>query len=92
MIQGLDSPVAPGSRADLAYAWKRSGKTKALRQCYRDRTLSLNSQEVQEAVKTHLLPKLEKGSFVAFAGKELLEKESAGLQESGESGLEISPA
>lgn len=76
IVQHLDTPIAPGSRALTAYSWLRDGKTKEMRQQFRDRLLALTPKDVQRAVEIEILPKKEKGIFVAFAGKELLEKEN----------------
>lgn len=76
MVQALDAPVAPGSRGDLAYGWLREGKTKEVRQAFRDRMLALTRQDVVKAVKNHILPKLDSAATVVFAGKDLLEKEN----------------
>lgn len=76
MIQGMDSPVSPGSRAYLAYSWLKEGKTDLLRQNFRDKVLSLTKEMVIEAIKTHLLPNFELGKTIVFAGKELIEKEN----------------
>ncbi len=77
IIQQFDVPISPGSRALTAYSWLRSGKTKEMRQEFRDRLLSLTAQDLKRAVETELLPKKEQGVIVTFAGKELLEKENA---------------
>ncbi len=79
IIQQFDVPISPGSRALTAYSWLRSGKTKEMRQEFRDRLLSLTAQDLKRAVETELLPKKEQGVIVTFAGKELLEKENAML-------------
>lgn len=76
MVQSMDSPVSPGSRADLAYGWLREGKTVEVRQKFRDKLLALTKEQVIEAVKTIIKPNWEKGITVVFAGKELLEKEN----------------
>lgn len=77
IIQQFDTPISPGSRALTAYAWLRDGKTKEMRQEFRDRLLGLNMHDLKRAVETELLPKIEQGVVVTFAGKELLEKENA---------------
>jgi Zn-dependent M16 (insulinase) family peptidase len=79
IIQQFDVPISPGSRALTAYAWLRDGKTKGMRQQFRDRLLSLTHQDLKHAVETELLPKKEEGVVVSFAGKELLEKENGVL-------------
>jgi presequence protease len=76
VIQQLDSPLAPGSRAITAYGWLRIGKTREMRQQFRDRLLAATPQEVAHIVSAHLLPKKEEGVFVTLAGNDLLEKEN----------------
>jgi len=77
MVQQLDHPISPGSRAITAYSWRREGKTHQIRQNYRDQLLALNTKHVQLAVEKELLPKKDSGVIVSFAGKELLEQENA---------------
>lgn len=89
MIQSLDSPVAPGSRAELAYGWLREGKTDELRQQFRKNLLDLRSQDVIQAVNTIIKPNYECGSTVVFAGKHLLEEENVKLQAEGYTPLQI---
>ena len=79
IIQQLDTPIAPGSRALTAYGWWRDGKSKEMRQQFRNRLLALTPKEVQHVVEVELLPKKNQGVFVTFAGKELLERENAVL-------------
>lgn len=83
IIQSLDDPVAPGSRGAYAYAWLREGKTLELRQAFRNRLLSLKPKDIIEAVKKYIHPHLSDGITVAFAGRELLEKENAILEAKG---------
>lgn len=83
LIQGLDTPVAPGSRGDVAYGWLREGKTLDVRQDFRDKTLSLGKQDIINALKKHVLPKFEKSSTVVFASRDLLDKENNKLVEKG---------
>lgn len=89
IIQGLDSPVSPGSRAYVAYSWLRSGKSQELRQNYRDLVLSLTRDQVKEAVKSHLLPQINEGVTVVFAEKDLLESENQQLQDQSKPQLPI---
>lgn len=74
MIQGLDSPISPGSQAEVAYGWLREGRTYDLRQAFRTKLLNLSKKEVIESVKTIIAKEMEKGNEVIFAGKDLLEK------------------
>ena len=76
LIQKYDSPIAPGSRAIVAYNLWHSKKTPERRQKYRDQILNLTAPQIQEAVKKHLIEQNKHGVSVAFAGKEMLEKEN----------------
>lgn len=76
MIQGLDSPVSPGSQGEIAYAWWREGRTIEIRQKFRNTLLALSKENIIEAVKKHILPQMDEGSTVVFAGRDLLEKEN----------------
>lgn len=89
IVQGLDSPIAPGSRGHVAYSWQREGKTWEVRQKFRDRLLNASRDEVVQAIKTHIVPHFEKGATVIFAGKELIEKENALLTTQGKSPFPI---
>lgn len=77
MIQAMDSPISPGSRADLAYEWILEGKTPEIRQAFRNRVLALTKEDVIRAVQEEIVTKWKKGTTVVFAGKELLEKENS---------------
>lgn len=90
MIQALDSPISPGSRGDVAYGWMREGKTLEVRQKFRDKILSLTKADVIQAVNQHILPHIQEGAAVAFASKELLEKENELLEADGLTPLQIS--
>jgi Zn-dependent M16 (insulinase) family peptidase len=83
IIQQLDMPTAPGSKALTAYSWWREGKTQEIRQNYRNRILDLTPKEVRHAVEVELLPKKSSGIVVTFAGLELIEKENALLAGEG---------
>ncbi|MDF2549412.1 MAG: Metalloprotease [Chlamydiales bacterium] len=80
VLQSLDSPMSPGSRALTAYSWQRLGKDNAARQKYRDTLLSLTKEDVQRSVIEHIAPHMQEGPVVSFASKELLEKENSQLQ------------
>ena len=89
MIQGLDSPISPGSQAEVAYGWLREGRSLDLRQAFRTKLLGLTRDEVIEAVRNIIAKQMENGSAVVFAGKELLEKANQGLQKEGKPPLVI---
>lgn len=76
VIQSMDQPIAPGSRAISAYNWWRDGKTLARRQHFRDKLLALTKAHVKQVIEAEILPKKESGVTVSFAGKELIEKEA----------------
>lgn len=83
IIQGLDYPISPGSRADQAYGWLREGKPPEVRQKFRDRLLATTKEQVIAAVKKYIVPKMDGSAVVSFAGKELLEKENSALKDAG---------
>ncbi len=73
MVQGMDSPVSPGSRSELSFGWMREGKTLEERQAFRDRLLGVT--DVVGAVEKHLIPNIEKGAAIVFSSEELFKKE-----------------
>jgi len=89
LLQDLDSPCSPGSRAVVSYTRKRSGRSLELRQEFRERLLDLNEIEIEMAANRHLKDRIKGGSLVVFAGKELLEKENKILKEKGLPTLDI---
>lgn len=82
MIQGLDSPISPGSRGMVAFGWLKEGKTTSIRQKYRNRLLSCTKNDIQEAVEKHLRTPKECTTIV-MGGKTLLESENQILKEEG---------
>ena len=89
IIQNLDTPVAPGSRGEIAYVWLREGKTIDVRQAFRDRVLKATIDDVISAVKKQISPKMKSANNVVFAGTELLEKENPLLISLGKKALKI---
>lgn len=81
MIQQLDGPISPGARGMTAYSWQRDGKTRQMRQTFRDRLLHLTPQDVKKALQEHILSQIDRGTIVTFAGKELLDKEHSFIKE-----------
>lgn len=77
LFQDLDSPTPPGSRSLAAYGRWRGGRTPEMRQQFRTHLLNATKEEIAEAIREHLLSKIDEGTVVSFAGKELLEKENA---------------
>ena len=89
MIQGLDSPISPGSQAEVAYGWLREGRSHDLRQAFRSKLLGLTREEVIEATRRIIAKQMGQGSAVIFAGKELLEKANNDLTAEGKPTLLI---
>lgn len=83
LIQKFDTPVSPAIKAEIAYGWKRTGKDFAYRKKYRDTILSVSANQIARAVKTHLLPQIENGIFVSYAGQSLLEQSCSPLSDLG---------
>lgn len=79
VLQTLDAPIPPGTRAMVAYAWKRAGRTLELREEFRQKVLSATRQEVADAVQQCLLDK--SGILVSFLGQELYNKEKKKLKQ-----------
>jgi len=71
VIQSIDDPVSPGSRAHTAYIWRRTGKTTELRQAYREKILKAKKEDIAKAVERYLLSQKTKGKLVSFCSKEL---------------------
>lgn len=76
MMQALDSPVAPGSQAELAYEWLQEGKTNEVRQKFRERLLASTKEDVIRATGEHIANNYPTGKPVVFAGRALLEREN----------------
>jgi hypothetical protein len=91
VLQDLDTPLAPGSQAEVAYAWWRVGKTEQMRQHFRDLLIQTRREDIQALIPKYFPKGWSKDSFVAFAGKELLEKDRPLFEGSGRA-FEIAPA
>jgi Zn-dependent M16 (insulinase) family peptidase len=89
MVQSLDSPIAPGTRAEVAYGWYREGKTPEMRQAFRDACMQASCTDIVRAVEQHLIGPNKEGCTVTFAGKELLERENALLAQTTHRPLHI---
>ncbi len=89
MVQSLDSPIAPGTRAEVAYGWYREGKTEEMRQAFRDACMQATCTDIVRAVEQHLIPYNKDAIAVSFGGKELLEKENVYFAKAGQPTLHI---
>ncbi len=74
LMQGLDAPVSPGSRAQLAYGWLKEGRSDQIRETNRKRALEATEEHIIRAVDEHIKKNYDKGSTVVF-GPETLIKE-----------------
>ncbi|MFI5344052.1 MAG: insulinase family protein, partial [Chlamydiales bacterium] len=84
MIQSWDTPISPGSQAEVAYGWMREGRTPDLRQAFRNATMALKKEEIIKTVGSQILTNMGKGATVVFAGKDLLEKTNRTFKGSGQ--------
>jgi len=75
-FQEADSTVSPGMRATLSYGFEKSGLDEETRQSYREKILFCTKQDVIDACRESLLPKLDSGIWTSFASESLLEKEN----------------
>lgn len=89
MIQSWDTPISPGSQAEVAYGWKREGRTLELRQTFRNQTLALTKENIIGAVDRQIVTNMNKGATVIFAGKEILEKANQEFSENGQPTLTL---
>lgn len=76
LIQALDTPVAPGRRAIIAYSQFREGRFKPIRQDFRDHLLGMNKKEVRESVQKSLGQMEDQAISVTFSNQNLIEKEN----------------
>jgi len=78
VLQSLDAPIPPANRAMVAYAWKRAGRTLALRREFRDQVIAAHAGQIAEAVSQCLAD--QEGILVSFLGQDLLDKENEKLK------------
>lgn len=78
VLQTLDTPVAPGNRAMVAFSWDRAQRSYKLRQEFRKKVMSATKEEVAHAVQTCLLN--QETALVSFLGQELLKREQETLK------------
>jgi hypothetical protein len=90
-FQEADTPISPGMRARSTYSFEKCGLDQSTRQKYREAILSSTKQEVMNAVKESLLPKVDKGIWTSFASESLIEKENKLFEKHSLSPLPIEP-
>lgn len=75
IIQDLDSPISPGSRAMTAYHYFREGRSKDFRQDYRDNLLNIQKKDMKNVVTEQLLDNQDKAIKVTFTSESHLKKD-----------------
>lgn len=75
VIQDIDDPVSPGSRAIVSHSYLKKGRTAELQNRFRALLLGATKAEVTKAVEKKILERLNDGVPCIMAGKELIEKE-----------------
>ena len=80
LIQGFDQPVSIGSKAHATYFMERRGRTKEVRQAFRDQVLGATKEQICESVKEALVGKEKKSQLSVFASKEFFDKEKSDLK------------
>ena len=83
IFQDLDTPVSPGNKAQTAYVWMKQGKLKELRQHWRDQVFAADSEKIRSLIDPYFSGIWKNNPFIAFAGKELMEKERATFIQKG---------
>lgn len=79
ILQDVDSPISPGSRADVGYHWLREGADLQTRETYRQRLIAIEDrQALRDVAARHLT---QNGSTVVFGGEELIKRENKKLKE-----------
>lgn len=80
VIQHMDAPISPGSRANESYVQLRDNIPFEFRQAFRDKILSLTLQDIKKVVDTHLRHFMQEATIITFCGEELLKKENGALE------------
>ncbi len=75
IIQSIDSPISPGSKASVGYSRIKEHRDATYRQTFRTSLLNATKKDVQDAVLKHLHDFSKSATVVTFAGKDLLDKE-----------------
>ncbi len=75
VLQDLDTPISPGSRAEVAYSWWKQGRDTALRQGFREKIFNTSKEDIEKAISQYFPEGWSTNRFVACAGKGLFDKE-----------------
>lgn len=74
VLQDLDTPVAPGSRAILAYSWWRKGKSHTIRQQFRDRLMATSRADILKTIPLYFSETHR--PFISFANQQLFTRDA----------------
>jgi Zn-dependent M16 (insulinase) family peptidase len=80
ILQSIDHPIAPGSRASVAYSWKIENMTYEKRNQFREKIISATKEQISKATQEFLVPKLNEYVFITFAGEDLIKRENQILE------------
>lgn len=75
ILQDLDTPIAPGNRAEVAYFWWRQGKTEEMRQRFKDLVRSTTKEELQALIPLYFKEGVKHHPFIALTNRELAIKD-----------------
>lgn len=81
VLQDMDTPIAPGSRADVAYAWWQQGRSEGVRQSYRDRLIHTSRSDILAAIEHHLSG--TSAHFTAFANQAIFNRDLPLFEKAG---------
>ncbi len=80
ILQDMDGPICPSSRAITSYIWEKTGKTKEIRKNFRSKVLNATKEEIHQAAERHLKPHIEQAVLVSFSDKNFFDKENVSLE------------
>ncbi len=92
VIQGLDTPIYPHSRASASYNDLRQQKTFELKEGFRTGILDAAIEDIIEVVKEKIAPQMASGVAIAFGSDGLFEKENKVLEKQKGMPLALFPA
>lgn len=91
VIQDIDDPVSPGSRAVASHSLLKKGRTLELQNRFRAKLLAATKSEVTKAVEEKILNRLNEGAPCIMAGRELIERELPKIDKLGIGSLHCAP-
>jgi Zn-dependent M16 (insulinase) family peptidase len=79
LIQDIDVPLSVGARGIVTYMQERKGRTKEVKQAFRNEILKVEKKEVMESVTQAFLDKESFSSLSVYASSEFFEKEKLAI-------------